>query len=156
MDASYLLSVAVAANTLREASARIAWPACEKHATARTIFRSDCGVSPPLVPCRLDRDRQRGAAGLLLPGKQRRVHQTSGLVRRQSENGQIDAESKAYGGEGANPSAASDAHVPGDAGAVVAAVDDEIVALGLQPDGAVDRIRKQHVVVRCTQGFAQI
>src|SRR3982750_4795151 len=41
-------------------------------------------------------------------------------------------------------------------GAVAAAVDDEVVALGLEPNGAVDRIRKQRIVVRCTQRFAQI
>jgi hypothetical protein len=36
-----------------------------------------------------------GAGRLMLPGKQRRLHQTSGFTCRQSENGQIDARSKA-------------------------------------------------------------
>src|SRR5258707_7527799 len=47
---------------------------------------------------------------------------------------------------GAAASAAGDAHVAADAGAVVTAIDDEVVALRLQADGAVDRGRKQFVI----------
>src|SRR5947209_197052 len=43
-----------------------------------------------------------------------------------------------------------------DAWAVMAAVDDEVVALRFRSDGAIDRGREQVVVRRGAQGFAQI
>ena len=48
------------------------------------------------------------------------------------------------------------AHVTADAWPVVAAIDDEIVALGLEADGAVDGGVEQVVIARCSQRFAQI
>src|SRR6185369_109200 len=53
-------------------------------------------------------------------------------------------------------SAAGHAHVAADARAVMPAVDDEVVALRLQPDGAVDRSRQQIVVRGGSQRPAQI
>src|SRR4029450_5585767 len=55
----------------------------------------------------------------------------------------------------ANP-AAGDAHVARDARAVMPAVDDEVVALRLQPDGAIDGSRQQIIVGGGPQRLAQI
>src|SRR3954468_2062537 len=43
-----------------------------------------------------------------------------------------------------------------DAWAVVAAVDDEVVAFGLEPDGAVDRFAQQFIADRGAQRLAQV
>ena len=56
----------------------------------------------------------------------------------------------------AETSAAGDAHMAADAGAVVAAVDDEVVPLRLQADGVVDCSTEQLVVGGGPQRFAQI
>ena len=81
----------------------------------------------------------------------KRPHHFSAVWPRQSQNGQFDAAGglredlvnrvleRACASGGAAVLAAGDAHMPADAGAVVAAVDDEIVPLRLQSDGAVDR-----------------
>src|SRR5882724_7876212 len=53
-------------------------------------------------------------------------------------------------------SAAGDAHVAADARAVVPAVDDEVMALRLQSNGAIDRGTEQGIVRRSPQRFAQI
>src|SRR5476649_133511 len=53
-------------------------------------------------------------------------------------------------------SAAGDAHVAADARAVVPAVDDEVVALGLQADGAIDGRAEQVIVGGGAERFAQI
>src|SRR5258707_11716515 len=57
---------------------------------------------------------------------------------------------------GAAASAAGDAHVAADARAVVPAIDDEVVALRFQADGAVDRRAEQIVVGGGAERFAQI
>src|SRR5258708_34776536 len=57
---------------------------------------------------------------------------------------------------GAAASAAGNAHVAADARAVVPAVDDEVVALWLQADGAVDREAEQLIVGGRPQRLAQI
>src|SRR5205814_176674 len=57
---------------------------------------------------------------------------------------------------GSLASAAGDAHVPADAWPVVAAVDDEIVALRLGADRAIDRLADQRVVGRGAQGSPQV
>ncbi len=51
-------------------------------------------------------------------------------------------------------STAGNAHMAADARAIVAAVDDEVVALRLRPDGAIDRGREQIVVGRGPQRLA--
>src|ERR1700730_14787938 len=53
-------------------------------------------------------------------------------------------------------SAAGDAHMPADARAVVPAIDDEVVTLRLQADGAVDRRTEQIIVGGGPQRLAQI
>src|SRR6202022_275953 len=53
-------------------------------------------------------------------------------------------------------SAAGDAHMAADARAVVPAIDDEIMALRFQADGAVDRRAEQVIVGGGPQRFAQI
>src|SRR6266566_9739467 len=53
-------------------------------------------------------------------------------------------------------SAAGHAHMAADAWAVVAAIDDEVMALRLQADGTVDRGREQLVTRGGAQGFAQV
>ena len=57
---------------------------------------------------------------------------------------------------GADASAAGDAHMAADARAIVAAVDDEVVALRFQADGAVDCGGEQLVGGGGPQRFAQI
>src|SRR5258708_28519552 len=57
---------------------------------------------------------------------------------------------------GAKTSAAGDAHVAADARAVVPAIDDEVVALRLQADGAVDRRAEQFIVGGRPQRLAQV
>src|SRR5258705_10764643 len=57
---------------------------------------------------------------------------------------------------GAAASAAGDAHVAADARAVVPAIDDEVVALGLQADGAVDRGGEEGIVGGSPQWLSQI
>src|SRR5713226_4277566 len=49
-------------------------------------------------------------------------------------------------GRGGTASAAGDAHMAADARAVVPAIDDEVVALRLQADGAVDRQADELIV----------
>src|SRR5664279_2367405 len=56
----------------------------------------------------------------------------------------------------AEGSAAGDAHVAADAWPVVPAIDDEVVALRLEPDGPVDRGAEQGIVRRGAQRPAQI
>src|SRR5271157_1095379 len=53
-------------------------------------------------------------------------------------------------------SAAGHAHMAGNGRALVAAIDNEIVALGLAPDRLVDRGKEQVVGLRGAQWFAQI
>src|SRR5215467_11069015 len=53
-------------------------------------------------------------------------------------------------------SAAGHAHVAGDGGALMAAIDDEVVALGLAANRLVDRGKERIVGLRSAQGFAQI
>src|ERR1700674_629746 len=53
-------------------------------------------------------------------------------------------------------STAGNAHMAADTGAVVPAIDDEIVALGVQADGAVDRCAEQLVIGGGAQRLAQI
>src|SRR5437762_9642340 len=53
-------------------------------------------------------------------------------------------------------STAGNAHVAADTGAVMPAVDDEVMALRLQPDGAIDGGRQQIIVGGGSQRFAQI
>src|SRR3981081_4257559 len=60
------------------------------------------------------------------------------------------------GRRGAQASAAGDAHVAADARAVVPAIDDEVVALRFQADGAVDRGSEQVIVGGGPQRLAQI
>ena len=62
----------------------------------------------------------------------------------------------AYDNVAPENSAAGHAHMAADARAVVPAVDDEVVALRLQADGAVDRGSEQVVVGGGPQRFAQI
>src|SRR5258705_6755918 len=65
---------------------------------------------------------------------------------------------KEWGGTRPAPdtSAAGDAHVAADARAVVPAIDDEVVALWLQADGAVDRGGEEVIVGGSPQWPAQI
>ena len=74
------------------------------------------------------------------------------------ENGQIDAGSNGCGAwqSAAGNSAAGNAHVPADAGAVVPAIDDEVVAFRLQPDGAIDSGAEKIIVRGCPKRLAQI
>src|SRR6202012_3778133 len=51
---------------------------------------------------------------------------------------------------------AGHAHMAADARAVVAAIDDEVMALGLEPNGAVDRGAQQFIVARGPQRLAQV
>src|SRR5882724_2012412 len=53
-------------------------------------------------------------------------------------------------------SAAGDAHMAADARAVVPAIDDEVMALRFQADGAVDRRAEKAVVGGGPQRFAQV
>ena len=57
---------------------------------------------------------------------------------------------------GGGASAAGNAHVPADARAVVPAIDDEVVALRLQADGAVDRRAEEFIVGGGSQRLAQV
>src|SRR3984893_16755487 len=56
----------------------------------------------------------------------------------------------------ATGSAAGDAHVARHRGALVAAVDDEIVALGLAADGFIDGGKQEVITFRCAQWSTKI
>src|SRR5882724_4276185 len=114
-------------------------------------------LPPPLRLCRLDRARQ--AQRLVSPASMKRPHHSSVSWRRQLENGQIDAGSRSCMGSddsGGEISAAGDAHVAIDAWAIVPAIDDEVVPLRFQADGAVDRGTEEIIVGGRPQRPAQV
>jgi hypothetical protein len=94
---------------------------------------------PQLRFCRLGRTHQ--AQRLIQPSK----HESNRTIsaRRDGVNWKMDRLTRDQTVSAAwqilaEASAAGDAHVPADARAVVPAVDDEVVAFGLQPDGVID------------------
>src|SRR5712692_3751794 len=122
----------------------------------RLIFRSDCNDSPSqLRLCRLDCTDL--AQRLFQPSK----HEASAPFQR-AEPPSIGSLLITKGNIrpadylGAAASAAGNAHVPADARAVVPAIDDEVVALRLQADGAVDRSSEHIVVGGGAERLAQI
>src|SRR6266566_5942475 len=108
MDASYFISVA--AYTSREASARIARPACNVHATTRLVVRSDCGVIPPLAPCRLDRDRRRGGPAYCCRASKGGGTKPAGQRAVNRKMDKLTAGQKLRLAAGGESSAAGDAH----------------------------------------------
>src|SRR3954453_2393351 len=81
-----------------------------------------------------------GYSGLSGQARMKRLHHSSGRSRRQSEvcregNRVWPQHCRWYG---PLVLAAGDAHMAADAGPIVPPVDDEVVALRFQPDGAVD------------------
>jgi hypothetical protein len=111
---------------------------------SRLIFRSDCNDGPsPICRCRLVRNPMGAAA---FPAERARSRRTIS-ARWAAVNwkfGDIEREYPPV----CQPltSTAGDAHVAADARAVVPAVDDEVMALGLEPDGAVDGLAEQAIV----------
>src|ERR1700682_397838 len=112
--------------------------------------------SPNFRLCRLDCTRQ--AQRLIQPGK----HQGNRTIpaRGAAVNWKfVDIEGeypRARRVPWRKPSAAGDAHVAADARTGVPAVDDEVVALRFQADGAVDRQAEELIVGGRPQRLAQI
>src|SRR3954464_5150812 len=106
MDASYFLSVAVAATTLH-GRLQHASPSRRAQSTRpHGLFsESDCGVSPPLVPCRLDRDRQRGGPAYCCRASKGGCTKPAGLCAVNRKMGKLTPSQKLMAGGGGSPQA---------------------------------------------------
>src|SRR6516164_6145704 len=117
--------------------------------------------APNVIPCLIPR----GKAGSIIAGicglfEARRVNQCLRFIDIRLYCGYVRAESRPIIRPplGAFPVraglSAGDTHMAGDGGALVSAIDDEIVALGFAPDRLVDRGKEEVIGLRSAQRLA--